>query len=381
MDGGKVVRLLKTLYGLKQAPREWNKVLNSFMVGQRMTQHKCDPAVYSRGQGDNQLIVAVYVDDTTIMSKSISEVLSMKSALSGRFMMTDIGEVGTILGIKVIRDRESQTLSLSQEKYVADILTKFNMQNCAGKRTPMIMGLKLTKDMCPSTDEEVTDMINVPYKEAVGSLMYVMTCTRPDIATAVSCVSAFMHNPGREHWNAVKRIFQYLKYTMNYGLKYTSQDKWEVTGYCDSDWGGDIDSLKSTTGYVFIAGGAAISWCSKKQNVVARSSTEAEHVASIQAGVEAKWLVDFNSELGINIGPVLVYTDNQANLKVMSKQEARGRTRHFAIQKAFLRELIEQEIVTYDWIRSEEQVADILTKALTEEKVVFCRENVGVVIM
>ena len=236
-DGDKVVRLLKTLYGLKQAPREWNKVLNSFMVEQRMTQHKCDPAVYSRGQGDNQLIVAVYVDDTTIMSKSISEVLSMKTALSGRFWMTYIGEVGTILGIKVIRDRENQTLSLSQEKYVADMLTKFNMQNCAGKRTPMVVGLKLTKDMCPSTEEEVADMHNVPYKEAVGSLMYVMTCTRPDIATAVSCVSAFMHNPGREHWNAVKRIFQYLKYTMNYGLKYTPQDNWEVTGYCDADWG------------------------------------------------------------------------------------------------------------------------------------------------
>jgi len=376
---GKVLKLLKALYGLKQAPREWNKVMHAFMVEQGMMQNKCDPAVYSKGQGESQLIVAVYVDDSTIMSKSVEEVHKMKSALSNRFKMTDLGEVGVILGMKVMRDREKKILSLSQEKYVKDMLTRFNMSECGGKRTPMVVGEKLTKEMCPSTKEEEEDMSMVPYKEAVGSLMYLMTCTRPDIATAVSCVSGFMQNPGRGHWIAVKRIFQYLKHTISFGLKYCQQEAWSVTGYCDADWGGDVDTLKSTTGYVFLAGGAAVSWCSKRQSVVARSSTEAEHVASIQAGAEAKWLLDFNSELGEMVGPILVYSDSQASLKLMEKQEARGRTRHFAIQKAFLRELIESGVVTFKWIRSEEQVADVLTKALTEEKTAICRRRFGVV--
>ena len=379
-SNGQVLRLLKSLYGLKQAPRSWNQVLHNFMKGQQMKQHVCDPAVYSRGTGKNQLIVAVYVDDSTIMSSNLEEILKMKDALSRRFQMTDLGEVAAILGIRVSRDKEAGTLSLSQEKYINTILQKFGMAECTGKRTPMVVGERLTRNDCPVTEEEKLDMEGVPFREAVGSLMFVMTCSRPDIARAVSCVSAFMHNPGRVHWMAVKRIFQYLKHTSDYGLQYVRDLDWTLTGYADSDWGGDADTQKSTTGYVFIAGGAAVSWCSKKQSVVARSSTEAEHSASAQAGGEATWLQEFVKELkpGAKFEAIRIFSDNQANLKMMQKHEARGRTRHIAIQKAYVRDLMEKGIAAFEWIGIEEQVADSLTKAVNENKVNYCRERFGV---
>ena len=375
---GKVLKLLKTIYGLKQAPREWNKVLHSFMRNQGMQQVKSDPAVYKRGKQETQLIVAVYVDDTTIMSKSFREIEDIKNALSRRFRMTDLGEVGVLLGMKVTRDREQGTLTLSQSKYMKTILEKFRMSDCAGKRTPMVVGVKLTKEMEPQNEEEVKEMSKVPYRQAVGSLMYLMTCTRPDIATAVSCVSSFMHNPGREHWNAVKRILQYVRHTVDYGLKFCRQADFTITGFSDSDWGGDVDTMRSTTGYVFLVGRAAVTWCSKKQSSVARSSTEAEHVASTQAGAEATWLGTFMKELGCNVEPIVIFTDNQANLKLMKKQEARGRTRHIAIQKAYVRELVERGIVTFEWVGTNEQVADFLTKGVPEAKMAFCREEIGI---
>lgn len=175
--------------------------------------------------------------------------------------MKDLGAAKQILGMKICIDRKNRKLSLSQADYIEKVLQRFSMENAKAVSTPLPGHLKLTKDMCPKTPEEETKMSKVPYALAVGSLMYAMVCTRPDIAHAVGVISRYMSNPGIEHWNAVKWILKYLRGTSSKCLHFGGSTN-TVQGYVDSDLVGDIDSRRSTTGYIFTVGGTAVSWIS-----------------------------------------------------------------------------------------------------------------------
>ena len=211
--------------------------------------------------------------------------------------MKDLGAAKQILGMRIIRDKANGTLKLSQPKYVKKVLSKFNMNEIKPVSTPLGTHFKLSKEQLPKTKEERDYMSKVPYASAIDSLMYVMVCTRPDIANAVRVVSRFMSKPEKQHWEAVKWILKYLKGSSDTCLCFTGASL-KLQGYVDADFVGDIDSRKSTTRFVFTLGGTAISRASNLQKIVTLSTIEAEYVAATEAGKEMIWLHGYLDELG-----------------------------------------------------------------------------------
>uniref|UniRef100_A0A2N9GSR4 Integrase catalytic domain-containing protein n=1 Tax=Fagus sylvatica TaxID=28930 RepID=A0A2N9GSR4_FAGSY len=280
----KVCRLKKSLYGLKQAPRQWYKKFDSFMVGQGYTRTDADHCVYVRQFPNGKFIILLlYVDDMLIVGQDANMVGSLKKELFKSFDMKDLGPARQILGMQILRDRKAKKLWLSQEKYVERVLERFNMKHAKPVSTPLGGHFKLSKKSCPSSNKEKENMASIPYSSAVGSLMYAMVCTRPDIAHAVGVVSRFMVNPGKEHWEAVKWIFRYLRGSSKSCLSFGSS-KPVLEGYTDADMAGDLDGRKSTSGFLFTFAGGAVSWQSKLQKCVALSTTEAEYIAATEAG-------------------------------------------------------------------------------------------------
>ena len=223
---------------------------------------------------------------------------TLKVWLAKTFDMKDLGEASYILGIKLHRDRKNRMIGLSQAAYIDKVLVWLAMQDSKKGITPFRHGVHLSKDQCPKTPQEKEQMREVSYASAVGSLMYAMLCTRPDICHAVGLVSRYQSNPGPDHWTAVKCILKYLRRTRDYMLIYGSDELIPV-GYTDSDFMSDKDSRKSTSGYVIMLGGGAISWRSIKQECTVDSTSEAEYVAACEAAKEAVWLKRFLLELGV----------------------------------------------------------------------------------
>ncbi|GKB86563.1 retrovirus-related pol polyprotein from transposon TNT 1-94 [Tanacetum coccineum] len=275
---------------LKQAPRCWYKRFDSFIIGLGYNRLHADPCAYFKRFGNNDFVILLlYVDDMLVAGPNKDRISKLKAQLAREFEMKDLGPANKILGMQIHRDRVSRKIWLSQKSYVKKILQRFNMQDCKPISTPFATNIKLSSKMSPSSEKERMEMSRVPYASAVGSLMFAMICTRPDIAHAVGVVSRYMAEPGKKHWEAVKRILRYIKGTSDVALCY-GESGLTVKGYVDSDYAGDLDGSKSTTGYVFTLSGGTVSWVSKLQSVVAMSTTEAEYVAAAQASKEALWL-------------------------------------------------------------------------------------------
>lgn len=226
-------------------------------------------------------MVCVYVDDLVFTGNSSYLINGFKECMKTEFEMTDLGLLHYFLGIEA--KQVDFMVSISQKKYAMELLVKFNMGESISAATPMEIGLKLTKD---NHEESVDPTL---FRSLVGCLMY-LTATRPDIMFPVSLVSRFMENPKKSHWEAAKRILRYVKGTLNHGIKYSQVQSPKLVGFSDSDYGGNLVDSKSTTCYVFSLGSGAVSWQSKKQKVVALSSTEAEYMALSSTGCHAIWL-------------------------------------------------------------------------------------------
>ncbi|KAE8677858.1 cytochrome P450 71A9-like [Hibiscus syriacus] len=252
-----VCRLNKSLYGLKQAPRCWYKRFDSFIMCLGYNRLNADPCAYFKRSDDNDFVILLlYVDDMLVAGPNKDHIEELKAQLAREFEMKDLGSANKILGMQIHRDRSNRKIWLSQKNYLKKILSRFSMQDCKPISTPLPFNFKLSSSMSPSSEEERMEMSRVPYASAVGSLMFAMICTRPDIAQVVGVVSRYMANPGKEHWNTVKRILRYIKGTSNVALCYGGSNLL-INGYVDSDYAGDLDKSKSTTGYVFkVAGGA-----------------------------------------------------------------------------------------------------------------------------
>ncbi|XP_062713882.1 uncharacterized protein LOC134290716 [Aedes albopictus] len=214
----------------------------------------------------------------------------LKKHLSNTFWMKDLGTAKHCVGIRI--EKTNDGITLDQEAYVETVLKRFNMSECKPVKIPMNASEKLSTKKSPKTDEEVAAMKDVSYQEAVGCLMYLAQCTRPDILFAVNVLSRFNQNPGPKHWIAVKHVLRYLRGSSQQKLHYKRDANLEVVGYCDADWGSDPEQRKSTSGYVFLASGGAISWSCKKQPTVALSTCEAEYMAVSAAVQEASWWRD-----------------------------------------------------------------------------------------
>jgi len=305
-----VCKLRKSLYGLKQAPRQWYKKFESVMGEQGYQKTTSDHCVFvQKFSDDDFIILLLYVDDMLIIGRNSSRIDRLKTQLSKAFAMKDLGPAKQILGIRIHRERDAKKLYLSQEKYIEKVLQRFNMDNAKAVSSPLATHFKLNTEQCPSTDAEKKDMERVPYASAVGSLMYAMVCTRPDIAYAVGVVSRFLSNPGREHWNAVKWIMRYLRGTSSLRLCF-GNEKPLLVGYTDADMAGDVDTRKSTSGFLITFAGGAVAWQSRLQKCVALSTTEAEFIAATEACKELLWMKRFLHELGFKQQRYIVFCDS-----------------------------------------------------------------------
>ncbi|KAL5744826.1 hypothetical protein ACOSQ2_027942 [Xanthoceras sorbifolium] len=250
------------------------------------------------------------------------------------------------------------------------------MQDAKPVSTPLGVHFRLSKEQSPKTEEERTHMAKVPYASAIGSLMYAMVCTRPDIAQAVGAVSRYMNNPGKIHWEAVKWILRYLRGTTNKTLCFKGGDT-TLTGYVDADLAGNVDIRKSTTGYVYTLGGTAVSWVSQLQKIVALSTTEAEYVAVTEASKEMVWLQSFLEELGKKQEDNVLYCDSQSAIHLAKNPSFHSRTKHIQLRYHFIRSLLEDGILKLEKISGAQNPADMLTKTVTTDKLKLCSASVG----
>ncbi|GJS36660.1 retrovirus-related pol polyprotein from transposon TNT 1-94 [Tanacetum coccineum] len=336
-----------------------------------------DPCAYFKRFGNNDFVILLlYVDDMLVACPNKDRISKLKAQLAREFKMKDLGPANKILGMQIHRDRVSRKIWLSQKSYVKKILQRFNMQDCKPISTPFATNIKLSSKMSPSSEKERMEMSRVPYASAVGSLMFAMICTRPDIAHAVGVVSRYMAEPGREHWEAVKRILRYIKGTSDVALCY-GESGLTVKGYVDSDYAGDLDGSKSTTGYVFTLSGGTVSWVSKLQSVVAMSTTEAEYVAAAQASKEAVWLKMLLEELGHEQEKITLFCDNQSALYLARNPAFHSKTKHIRVQYHFVREKVEEGTVDMQKIHTDDNMADYMTKAINCDKFICCRSSCG----
>ncbi|KAK1607150.1 hypothetical protein QYE76_030823 [Lolium multiflorum] len=264
-NADKVCKLQRSIYGLKQASRSWNRRFDKVIKDFGFIQTHGEACIYKKVSGSSVAFLILYVDDILLIGNDIELLSSVKGYLNKCFSMKDLGEAAYILGIKIYRDRSRRLIGLSQSTYLDKILKKFRMDESKKGFLPMLPGKVLSKTQGPATAEERERMNKIPYASAVGSIMYAMLCTRPDIAHAVSLTSRYQSDPGMEHWTAVKNILKYLKRTKDMFLCYGGDQELVVTSYTDASWNTDPDDSKSQSGYVFILNGAAVSWSSSKQ--------------------------------------------------------------------------------------------------------------------
>lgn len=362
-----VCKLKKSLYGLKQAARCWNLEIDTFLKSSGFRSCDADPCVYIKSyrHEDGQVyfvILTLWVDDIMVFSNNMDMMIREKRELNTRFDITDQGEVHYILGMLVQRRRDHKTLTISQPKYVEGILKKFGMQDCKSVATPAEPGKKFEK-LSESESPSDTRL----YQEIIGSLTYLATATRPDISAAVSVLSKYMSRPGVQHMQGAKRILRYLKGTVDYGLVYTGDDKDVLSGYSDADWAGDVDTRRSTSGFVFQVHNNTVSWCSKRQNTVAKSSTEAEYVALSLATQEAIWMRRFLKNIGVEQkSSSIIFEDNRGAIELSKNPKFHNRTKHIDVSYHFIREQVTMNTISVKYCPTQEMLADVMTKGLTK---------------
>ncbi|TYK18672.1 Retrovirus-related Pol polyprotein from transposon TNT 1-94 [Cucumis melo var. makuwa] len=353
----KVLKLKKALYGLKQAPRMWNSRINKYFLDNGYLRCPYEHSLYIKvnGHGDI-LVVCLYVDDLIFTGNCASMFEDLKKAMTQEFEMTDIGLMSYYLGIEVKQSEEG--IFISQERYTREILEKFNMMNSKPVATPIETGTKLSKH------EEGDDVDPSYFKSLVGSLRY-LTCTRPDILFSVGLVSRFMESPTTTHLKVAKRILRYLRGTLDYGLFYSSSKEFKLEGYCDSDWAGDTNDRKSTSGYVFFIGNTAFTWSSKKQPIVTLSTCEAEYVAAASCVCHAVWLRNLLKTVGIlQEDPTVIHIDNKSTIALAKNPVFHDRSKHIDTRFHFIRDCISRKEVQVEYVKTEDQIADIFTKPL-----------------
>lgn len=368
-----VCKLRRSLYGLKQAPRCWNVTLDEKLKEMGFVQANSDPCLYVANKGE-PFVIGVYVDDILLAGSTKKRISEVKSALAERFDMKDLGELNHYLGVKIVQNRGDGTIWIGQSAYTEEVLKKFGMESCKPVTTPVEVGVKLTQG---TDDSEYVDAAH--YQSVVGSLLYLSMRTRPDITFAVSLAARFCSKPTSQHMTAVKRILRYLRGTTHYGLLFKRSSNKEIIGYCDADWGGDAVNCKSTSGYMFQIGGTAVTWQSRKQSCVALSTAEAEYVSLAGAAQEAVWLRQLIKDLTKKCEPVKIFEDNQSAIAIARNPQFHGRMKHINIKYHFVRECVNNNEIVLKYCRTDEMVADMLTKALGKIKFEKLRELAGVV--
>lgn len=368
-NSGKVCKLLKSLYGLKQASRCWNHTFTNFIKGFGFKSSDADPCVFVRSIDNKKVILAIYVDDGLVAAESDSEIDIILHEMQKSFEIK-VFESKCFLGIEI--EKNNDCIFIHQAAYAKKVLNKFRMFDC----NPVSIPADTSKILCSNQTEEV----GYPYREAVGSLMYLAIGTRPDISFAVGNASRFLEKPESTHVNAVKRIFKYIKGTINYGILYDGKFGINFHGYSDADHGGDIETRRSTTGYAFVLGSGIISWCSERQKCVSISTTEAEYVAASQAVKELVWLKRLLQEIVSTKQEIpFFYMDNESAMRLAKNPEYHKRTKHIDIRFHFIREKVIEKCFLLKHVSTKDQLADVFTKALPRERFQEIRKKLNII--
>ena len=329
-------------------------------------------AMYKRGKGTSCLLVGVYVDDFLIAGADEGEVAKFKLQMKELFKMSDLGLLSYYLGIEV--KQKAGVVTLCQESYAKKILERCGMEECNPSHVPMEPRLKLSK-ISESPGVDATE-----YRSIVGSLRYLVN-TRPDLAYSVGIVSRYMEAPTTEHMSAIKHILRYIKGTTNFGCVYSRDDggKVKLHGYSDSDMAGDVDDRKSTSGVIYFHGKSPVSWLSQKQRIVAQSSCEAEYIAVATAASQGVWLSRLLGDL-TNQEPekVVLKIDNKSAISLCKNPVHHERSKHIDTKYHYIRECVEEKRIDVNYVGTDDQLADILTKSLGRLKFLEMRQKIGV---
>lgn len=377
-----VCKLKKSIYGLKQASRQWYLKFHDVISSFGFVENVMDQCIYQKVSGSKICFLILYVDDILLATNNKGMLYEVKQFLSKNFDMKDMGEASYVIGIKIHRDRHRGFLGLSQETYINKILERFRMKDCSPCIAPVVKGDKFSLDQCPKNDFEREQMKNNPYASIVGSLMYAQVCTRPDIAFIVGMLGRYQSNPGIDHWKAAKKVLRYLQGTKNFMLTYRRTDSLEVIGYSDSDFAGCVDTRKSTSGYIFMLAGGAISWRSAKQTMIATSTMEAEFISCFEATSQGLWLKSFITELRIvdSISrPIQIHCDNSSAVFLAKNNRSGSRSKHIDIKYLSIKERVKFEKVVIKDIDTDSMLADPLTKGMPPFKFKDHVANMGLI--
>uniref|UniRef100_A0A2N9GA92 CCHC-type domain-containing protein n=1 Tax=Fagus sylvatica TaxID=28930 RepID=A0A2N9GA92_FAGSY len=352
----KVCLLKKSIYGLKQASRQWFAKFSSTILKHGFTQSKSDYSLFTRSKGSSFIALLVYVDDILIASNDFEFVNALKHSLYAEFKLKDLGNLKYFLGLEVARTAKG--ISLCQRKYTLEIISDSGLLGTKPVKTPMEQNLKLSAiDGIPLEDPS-------QYRRLVGRLLY-LTVTRPDISFSVQKLSQFMSKPSDSHLHAAHRILKYLKGTLGQGLFFPSSNDLQLKAFSDSDWAGCIDTRRSVTGYCVFLGESLISWKSKKQHTVFRSSVEAEYRAMSASVCELMWLVPLLKDFQIDhTKEALLFCDSQAAIHIAANPVFHERTKHIELDCHLIREKIQDGLIRTLHVSSQNQVADLMTKPL-----------------
>ncbi|KAJ9544551.1 LOW QUALITY PROTEIN: hypothetical protein OSB04_024258 [Centaurea solstitialis] len=365
------IKLQRSLYGLKQSGRMWYNRLSDYLISKGYTNNLICPCVFIKKTTSGYVIIAVYVDDLNIIGthKEINEVIML---LKGEFEMKDLGKTKYCLGLQI--EHMHNGILVHQSNYVEKVLKRFNMDKANPLSTPMVVrSLNIDKDpFRPCEENEEVLGPEVPYLSAIGALMYLTNCTRPDISFAVNLLARFSSSPTKRHWNGIKHIFRYLRGTVDLGLFYSNNAKEGLLGYTDAGYLSDPHKARSQTGYVFMNGGTAISWRSQKQTLVATSSNHAEVIALHEASRECVWLRSMTQLIVTSCGieedrnPTLIYEDNAACVTQMKEGYIKSdRTKHIPPRFfSYTQDLMKSNQVEIKYVQSSNNTADLFTKSL-----------------
>ena len=367
-NGEKLVcKLKRSLYGLKQSGRNWNNMLDMHLKDEGFSQSEVDTCVYYKWEGKSKTIVIVWVDDIIIATSSESALKRVKDSLSKMFKMKDLGRLSWFLGIEF--KYQKGVIEMNQTKYLEKILKRFNMSDCKPKSTPCDVG---SNTVTSCDHKELADA--TLYREIVGSLIYCMSATRPDICYVVTYLSQYMSEPTQVYMSIAKRVLRYLKGTMNKSLRFVkSENPLTLYGYCDADWGSEEDR-KSITGYVFKMNedeqSSVISYKSKKQQSVALSTCEAEYMALSAATQEVKFLTQLFLDMSgeETSKGVKLYVDNQGAIALAKNPVHHQRSKHIDIRYHYVRQEVQNGSIDLDYIPSSENIADMFTKPVSRVK-------------
>jgi hypothetical protein len=367
----KVFRLKKAIYGLKQASHSWWEELKSSMshLGFAHTQSDAGVFIKTHKNGD-KIIVIVYVDDALFASSNKKLALEEKAKFMKMWECRDLGEAKEFLGMKI--RREGQAIYLSQTLYLKQVLQRFRMQNCKFAKTPLPTGWRATKN-----SEQATPEFRLQYQAIIGSLLYLMIGTRPDIAFAVTRLAQFAANPSKEHMDKALYVCKYLAGTADYELVYDGASNKGLLAYCDSDYAGCTDTRRSITGFIVKLTNGIVSWQSHAQKTVALSSTEAEYMSLSDCSRQIVWIQSLLGEIGFMQVRTPIYGDNQGSMFIGSNPVQDRRTKHIDIRYHFIREKIVDGKVEVFFIQGDKNIADMFTKNLGNIKFREFRSQLG----